>query len=180
ACGIHSVVRWEPAKEYREVVQLEFLCHCLAEQCMEGLLIHVVPLKDSLEKGIFDKARRFVGFLLCQNVKTFLSLRSGLGFVLFKPFLVEFLVSAFVKFYSYLHQSQEEMNMEPLSEVVLQVFRALPRVEVPGVETYRFSAPVPSSGLVLYVPTFNGGPIGNDGSYSSDLVGDVPMEWLSW
>ncbi|KAH9314131.1 hypothetical protein KI387_022758 [Taxus chinensis] len=96
ASGEHGAVRWQLAKEFNEVVQLDFLSHHLAEQCMEELLFRSGPQEVSLEKGLFEEAQRFVGFLLSQDVKAFSALKKAPSPVTLKPFPVVALVTSFI------------------------------------------------------------------------------------
>ncbi|KAH9316137.1 hypothetical protein KI387_024764, partial [Taxus chinensis] len=103
AYNVNGTEQWALVKEHNEVVQLEFLSLCLAKRCMECLMLRLGPLNDILVKGLFEEARRFVGFLLRKDVKAFLSLKRFPGLVSLVPFPVEMLVSTFVHLFSRFH-----------------------------------------------------------------------------
>ncbi|KAH9330543.1 hypothetical protein KI387_002651 [Taxus chinensis] len=77
------------------------------ERCVDGLVLCSGPLEEILAPGLLKEANQTVGFLLSWDVKAFLAaLRSDPGPVSIAPFLVEELVSTFLKFYSCFHREQ--------------------------------------------------------------------------
>ncbi|KAH9311709.1 hypothetical protein KI387_026744, partial [Taxus chinensis] len=178
ASDIHGAVWWELAKEFNEVVQLDFLSHCLADRCME-LLLRSSPLEASLEKGLFEEVWRFAGFLLSQDVKAFLTFKKDPGPVLLKPFPMGDLVSTFVSFYS-----KDEMIMEPPPEAAEQISEVLPKVEAHEVAPELLLAPNTQSDLISSVPAIVDGPSewpnrirNNDLFLASDLF-QVPFSLI--
>ncbi|KAH9309104.1 hypothetical protein KI387_037015, partial [Taxus chinensis] len=145
ASDFNGAKQWEMVKEHNEVVQLDFLSLCLEKWCMESLLLCSGPLDDNLVKGIFEEDRRFVGFLLSQDVKAFLALERIPSPVSLKPFPVEELESTFVRFYSCFHRSQlVEPNMEPLPAETTLISPILPFMANPEKETEVLRLPDPS------------------------------------